>query len=101
MKPTAVNESLLEGFVSLERRNGYVHPWRLPVDQLRLFPPEEGIVERASTPAGVRLRFRTDSRAIALEVEPTDEPQRLFDLTIEGDLAATVPLPAGDRRSRS
>jgi len=88
-------ESLLQGHISCERGDGWIKPWRLPFNRLRLFPPEDGIVIRAEDAAGVRLRLATDSPCLELLVGPSGE-RRLFDLTVGGALLQTVPLEPGE-----
>ena len=94
MRPIELKESLFEGAVSLETGDGWVRPWRLPCSKLRLFPPDDALVQRAGMPSGVRLRFKTNASALALGVVPA-EAQRKFDLTIEGELLQTMPVPPG------
>ena len=92
-----LTDPMFEGHVSLERGDGWVKPWRLPLDLLDLFPTREQIVASAATPAGVRLRFETESDRIALAVDPVDEDEpRQFDLTIDGDLAQTASVRRGE-----
>lgn len=96
------------GAVSLERRGGWVQPWRLPVDELELHAPE--LVDRASRPAGVRLAFDTDATWLQGQVEPCAEPA-LMDLFAAGELVGSADLqdatgfsfelPAGEKRVAS
>ena len=94
MPPFAL-EDLLEGAVSVEQGDGWVRPWRLPFRDLRLYPPEDGIVMRAEDAAGVRLFFTSDSPRVELSVLPARQA-RLFDLTSNGTLLRTVALPSGE-----
>ena len=55
------------GAVSVQRKDGWVQPWRLPFHDLALYDP--GVVLNAAVPAGVRLRFGTDAESFALLVE--------------------------------
>ncbi len=97
----------------MRRGDGYVRPFRLPITDLDLHHP--ALVMMASCPAGVRLRFRTDSRTIAFDVEQRFPPPPLevrtphYDVTVDDELVATVAaegerervrfedLPAGDK----
>ena len=62
--PIAEVEGLLEGHVDVRRRPGAVQPLRLPFAESTFYDPFNRWV--ASTAAGVRLRFRTDSRSVRL-----------------------------------
>lgn len=70
------------GAVSLEQTADHTRPWRLPFDERGLF--HEGLVVRAGMPAGVRLAFRSSTRAVRGRVRPSAEAARI-DLFIEGD----------------
>jgi hypothetical protein len=91
-----LTDNLFHGAISIRRQaSGAVRPWRLPVDRLALFPPDDALPERAGKPAGVRLRGWTDASAITLEIEPIDEP-RLFDLVVDsGEEFVRGEAPAG------
>ena len=87
-----VSPELVQGAVSFEFGDGWLRPWRLPFDDLGLFPsPDNGLVDRAGEPAGIRLRFRTDAKNIRLTVVPDDTPRR-FDLTADNTLVDSVEL---------
>jgi hypothetical protein len=95
------------GAVSIDANERFVMPWRLPVDELDLY--HESLVDRASTPAGVRLVFTSDTSGIELDVEPSDV-QAHYDLLVDGRLHQRVDaaqttgticftqLPAGAHR---
>jgi lysophospholipase L1-like esterase len=90
-----IDESMFEGAVSCEFGDDWIRPWRLPFEQLALFPPEDGIQARAIMAAGVRLRFSTDSSAIGMTLLP-QEGVRRFDLTVDGELLQTATAAAGE-----
>jgi hypothetical protein len=94
MQRLPLTEGLFEGAVSFETGDGWIKPWRLPVGQLRLFTPDDALPPRGEKPAGVRLRFHSDSRRVALGVAPAGET-RQFDLTIGGELVRSLALEAG------
>jgi hypothetical protein len=95
MKQIPISEDLIYGAISFNRTPDWIEPWRLPYEERALYPsPDEALLERASTTAGVRLRFATDATAIGLATEPYEEP-RPFDFTIDGDLIQTVQQQAG------
>ncbi|HET7558493.1 MAG TPA: SGNH/GDSL hydrolase family protein [Limnochordia bacterium] len=96
MRQVPLGDELFHGAISLERTEGWIKPWRIPYRQFALFPPD-GIGTKAETPAGVRLRFRTDSRNLALEVVPREE-SRQCDCVVEGELLNTATLAGGERR---
>jgi hypothetical protein len=91
------------GAISLERGNGWVKPWRLPLEDLVLFgklDPPDALLVRAGMPAGVRLAFHSDSRTLGGEIEPLPddayalEPARnaRMDLVCDGELHQSLPL---------
>ena len=92
---------LLDGHVDLRRRADSVQPLRIPAAEAPLYDPFNRWV--ASAAAGVRLRFTTDSRVIALAINqrlvpptpPAFEPRGLYDLYIDGDLAQRVLADGG------
>jgi len=88
------DERFFQGAVSFERGDGWIKPWRLPFDKLRLFPPDEAIVTRAEMTAGVRLRFRTAAAKVGLKVVPTEQ-NRLFDLVIDDEIIETARAEPG------
>jgi lysophospholipase L1-like esterase len=83
-----------EGAVSLEHRDGGMHVWRLPVEKLPLF--YEGLVFAASSPAGVRIRFRTDSTSVGGDIGRYDEPGKI-DLEVDGRIVDAIQLSDRDR----
>lgn len=117
MHRTDVTDNLFQGHIELQHGEGWVKPWRLPYKQRALFPsPDEGLLARAETTSGVRLRFATTSQQIILHFLPLPQSEPAagrtgfhFDLTIDGDLMQSVAvepggvqaafddLPAGDK----
>ncbi len=95
MKATTA-ATFIQGHVSIQQGDGWIQPWRLPFDQIELFPsPDNALRTNASHTSGVRLRCATNSRTLRLLVEPqADAAPRLFDLTIGGELLQTIALPA-------
>ena len=100
MQQVSLDESFFSGAVSVERLDGALRPWRLPHDRLELFPsPGDALIGRAMESSGVRLRLRTDAPALSLKFlplrgEPLQEGHSL-DLTLDGELAATVQIAPG------
>lgn len=79
------------GQISLERTEQYTRPWRIPFEQRHLFFPD--LVERASTPAGVRIAFHSDTRNLKGRVLPYVEDRAWqADLYADGQLLATADL---------
>jgi hypothetical protein len=94
MRSVRVQDSAFFGHVSLEKGDGWIRPWRLPFDELKLFPsPDDSLVGRAGTTAGVRLRLRTDAQQLGLKLLPFGE-DRKFDLTIDNEMLRSAVLPA-------
>ncbi|MFI4974888.1 MAG: GDSL-type esterase/lipase family protein [Caulobacterales bacterium] len=91
--PVAEIEALLEGNIDVRRRPGAVQPLRLPFAEASFFDPFNRWV--ATTAAGVRLRFRSDTTAIRLTAtqhlaaQPVSVERRgAYDLFLDGVLAA-------------
>jgi len=82
------------GAVSLQRKWGWVMPWRLPYDDLALFPPES-LRLYAAMPSGVRLRFATDAEAVEFQAEPTPNAGDL-DLYADDALVRTLVFEEGE-----
>jgi len=94
MQQIPIAEEMIQGAVSFEVGDGWIKPWRLRFGERRLH--HDSLVGIAETCAGVRLRFRTTSRVIRLDVAPEKtEGNRQFDLTIGGELIRTVEAPPG------
>jgi len=81
-------ERLLEGHVDVRRRPGSIQPIRYPATEQLFYDPFTRWV--ASAPSGVRLRFKTNARALYLKLnqrvaafngEPRPAP---YDLFIDG-----------------
>ena len=90
-----------EGAVDVRAGAGYVRPFRLPVADLDLHHP--ALVFMASCPSGVRLRFRTDSTTVALDVEQRFAPgytaaTPVYDATVDNRLVATASAPGAEER---
>src|SRR5262245_27980476 len=83
-----------EGAISIQRSAEWAMPWRVPFDQLDLFP--EPLNVRAAMPAGVRITFRSDTTTLAGTIEPHAELGPL-DLCVDGSLRATLPLAGATR----
>jgi len=100
-------DQFFQGHIELERGDGWLKPWRLPHRCRALFPsPDEGLLGRAETTSGVRLRLATEARHLRLHFQPlsTEAPamERAafhLDLTIEGELLCSVAVPPGGDRA--
>lgn len=117
MQASPLTDKLFQGQIELQHGDGWIKPWRLPYGRRALFPsPDEGLLARAETTSGVRLRFETASACVRLKFLPlpTAAPAAgregfHFDLTIDGELllstsvapggqeALFADLPAGDK----
>ena len=101
-----------EGAVDVRDNGRYARAFRLKVDELDLHHPM--LVFMAACASGVRLRFRSDTTTVALEVEHRFAPgfevrPPAYDVTIGGELVRSVVasgsnervvldgLPAGDK----
>ena len=89
------------GAISLEQRDGWVKPWRVPYRDLDLYSPGEvALAARAELPSGVRLRFATEATSLQLRTMPLQgggpvggRSDFFFDLTIDGAMVASCPVP--------
>ena len=107
MQSTPLTEDLFEGHVELERGEGWIKPWRLPHSRRALFPsPDEGLMGRAETTSGCRLRLATEARRLRLHFRPVPtaapamERETFFvDLTVDGELICSAAVPPGGDRA--
>ncbi len=79
-----------QGAISFNDSADWRMPWRIPFDQISLFPPD-ALRERAAMPAGVRISCHSDTDFLAGYVEPADEPGSV-DLYCDGELQGSVEL---------
>ena len=77
------------GAASLETGDGFVKPWRLIHDIVGLY--HEGLAYGASTPAGVRIAFASDTTSLTCQIEKHIEETGL-DVFCDGKLVETVAL---------
>ncbi|BDZ55768.1 hypothetical protein DSM26151_21270 [Agromyces marinus] len=77
------------GVASLEDTGHGVQPWRLPHQDHALYPGGD-LIERAAMPAGVRLRFRTDSRRLVLDLRSDADCSPVDVVTGDGVLRAEI-----------
>jgi hypothetical protein len=99
MTMTTIDRSAftVEGAVDVREKAGALRPWRLPADDLELHHPM--LVFMASLPAGVRLRFRTDSPTVVVTADLVTVPELealvpVWDLTIDGEVVASTTTPS-------
>jgi len=91
--PLDALEACWHGAISLEKTAEYVRPWRIPFQDRALFPP--AMLAAASTQAGVRLAFDSDTCRVAGEIVPLEGNQKL-ELFVNGCLVETVDLSGKD-----
>lgn len=80
---------LLDGHIDIRRRPGSIQPLRIPADEASFYDPFARWV--ASCTAGVRLRFRSDTRALTLTASQRatmGDREVTYDLFIDGALVA-------------
>jgi hypothetical protein len=99
--------SFVEGAIDLNMGPTWFAPWRIPYADRHLH--HSMLVAVAGCPAGIRLRFRTNSRRVHLETQHRLAPgfeltyPSTYDLTVNGTLHATSEtptfedLPAGEK----
>ena len=78
------------GAVSLECTADTVRPWRLPFDELALFPVP-ALQRVAGDPAGIRLTFRSNTGRVAGQIVPQSEVSSI-DLCVNGERIDSVDL---------
>lgn len=93
----ALGPEWFHGAVSVQRGDGWIQPWRIPVEDFELFPPD-GIGGTARRPAGVRLGLLSDTRVVEVGLAPSDMALAL-DCVIDDELAATCRVPPGADRA--
>ncbi|MDB5586232.1 MAG: hypothetical protein JWP26_1202 [Devosia sp.] len=99
---TPITRSFVRGALELEQTADGLLPHRLPAwARAQYADPQLAMVE--AQPSGVRLVFRTEATAIELDALPTkrvyvgmpSRPDGVYDLRIDGDLAAQASLEGG------
>ncbi|WP_127585711.1 SGNH/GDSL hydrolase family protein [Paenibacillus koleovorans] len=95
MRRIPIEQAFFKGAVSVESKDGGMKPWRIPYEQLALFPPN-GLGGHAAAAAGVRLAFLSDTRTVHVHFAPSEQPL-VLDCVIADKLIATVTVPAGDK----
>ncbi|MEU5088403.1 SGNH/GDSL hydrolase family protein [Streptomyces sp. NPDC021356] len=102
---TPVTADLLRGCLDLEPTARGLLPHRLPARARRQIPDTQLTVAEAQ-PSGVRLAFRTRATAIELDTLPTKRVYQgfpapadgVYDLLVDGRLAARTTVPGGNTR---
>ncbi|MEV4144500.1 SGNH/GDSL hydrolase family protein [Amycolatopsis sp. NPDC049691] len=97
-------DDLVHGALELEQTPRGLVPHRLPA-HARAQNTDPRLAMAEAQPAGVRLRFRTTARLIELETLATKveypgappRPDGVYDLVVDGKLAAQATAPAGVR----
>ena len=84
-----------QGAISCHRTEAWTQPWRLPLDDLPLFPPD-ALRERAAMAAGVRISFHSDTTSVAGRIERADDEASPIDLLCDGRLHASTELAERD-----
>ena len=87
-----------QGAISFNRTAEWTMPWRLPYDDLSLFPPD-ALRDRAAMPAGVRISFHSDTELVAGSVQPwvgDPDPGSPIDLYCDGKFFGSAPLDGRD-----
>ncbi|MFB7213037.1 GDSL-type esterase/lipase family protein [Streptomyces sp. NPDC056255] len=103
---TPVTADLLRGFLDVEPTAHGLLPHRLPARARRQIPDNQLAVAEAQ-PSGVRLAFRTRATTIELDTLPTKRVYRgfpvpadgVYDLLVDGRLAAQATVPGGNVRT--
>lgn len=103
---TPVTADMLRGSLDLEATAQGLLPHRLPARARRQIPDNQLAMAEAQ-PSGVRLAFRTRATTIELDALPTKRAYRgfpapadgVYDLLVDGRLAAQATVPGGNVRT--
>ncbi|MFD4529173.1 GDSL-type esterase/lipase family protein [Streptomyces sp. NPDC058470] len=103
---TPVTADMLRGFLDVEPTAYGLLPHRLPARARRQIP-DDRLAAAEAQPSGVRLVFRTRATAIELDTLPTKRVYRgfpapadgVYDLLVDGRLAAQTTVPGGNVRT--
>ncbi len=95
LKRIELVDELFQGHISLERGDSWVRPWRLPLDSLPLYY-SDALRSSAMMPAGVRLRFTSDTSRVKVLLAPADAPTDL-DCVVDNQLAASATVEPGEQ----
>nr|WP_055502123.1 GDSL-type esterase/lipase family protein [Nonomuraea pusilla] len=103
---TPVTADMLRGSLDLEATAQGLLPHRLPARARRQIPDNQLAMAEAQ-PSGVRLAFRTRATTIELDAWPTKRAYRgfpapadgVYDLLVDGRLAAQATVPGGNVRT--
>ena len=79
-----------QGAISFNDTNDWRMPWRIPYQELALFPPD-ALRERAAMPAGVRISCHSDTEVVAGHIETVEECSGI-DLYCDGEFQGSVEL---------
>jgi lysophospholipase L1-like esterase len=93
LQQVPLSEKLFHGAVSLEKTKEYMKPWRIPFDKKEFFPPDS-INGQAEMPAGVRIKIRSNTQSIKIEIAEANEFMEM-DCLIDGVLVKTAYISAG------
>ena len=83
------------GAIAVQHTAAWSMPWRLPYQQLDLFPTVD-LAGRAAMPAGVRLAFVSDTTTVAGELVAMPESAPI-DLCCNGEFMGSVALEGQER----
>ncbi|MGV9249914.1 GDSL-type esterase/lipase family protein [Streptomyces sp. NPDC003697] len=103
---TPVTVDMLRGFLDVEATAHGLLPHRLPSRARRQIPDDQLALAEAQ-PSGVRLVFRTRATVVELVTLPTKRvyrgfpapPDGVYDLLVDGRLAAQATVPGGNVRT--
>ena len=84
-----------QGAISLQHAGDWIMPWRIPHEDLALFPPDD-LRGRAAMPAGVRLSFRSDATTVTGYVDATEESSGI-DLCCDGQFHGWADLAGKEK----
>lgn len=94
MKPIVLNAKTVLGAISLEKRDGFIVPWRILYEEKDFYTPNQ-LNGTAEIPAGVRITFETNSPKIQVEFA-SSESELAFDLVVDRELVTTIIVSPGD-----
>lgn len=96
LRTIPLDERLFHGVVSVQRIGVGYKPWRIPYEDVELFPPNglNGTAERA---AGIRLALRSNTRHVFVHFADSGEATTM-DCVIDNQLITQARANAGETR---
>ncbi|WP_127586533.1 SGNH/GDSL hydrolase family protein [Paenibacillus koleovorans] len=95
MKSIPLQESYIQGAISVRRTEEGLQPYRAPYEQIELFP-SNGIGGRAREASGVRIAFVSDSTMVRVRFVPLEGPGPISCVCRNTGYSVTLSLEEGE-----